>query len=151
LNFSINFKALSTRLKLFELHKCLHAILLWLQLLYDEYINYLSKISKICDEIDSPNVLIVGDFNACPTNNFGVLLSQFCLEHELKISDKINLPADSFTYGIDAHGTCSWLDHLVSSKLYSKHWNITPIHSLWPQASSCNHKNSSNTPKPTLW
>ena len=63
---------------------------------YDEYINYLSKISTLRDEIDSPNVLIVGDINACPNNNFGVLLSQFCLEHELKISDKINLPADSF-------------------------------------------------------
>ena len=83
---------------------------------YDEYINYLSKISTVCDEIDSPNVLIVGDFNACPNNNFGILLSQFCLEHELKISDKINLPANFFTYVNDTHGTCSWLDHVVSSK-----------------------------------
>jgi len=33
---------------------------------YDEYVNYLSKISTICDEIDSPNVFIVEDFNACP-------------------------------------------------------------------------------------
>ena len=33
--------------------------------------------------------------------------------------------------------------------LYPKHWNITPIHSLWSQASSCNHKNCSNTPKLT--
>ena len=56
------------------------------------------------------------DFNACPSNNFGELLSQFCLEHELKISDKIILPVDSFTYVSDAHGTCSWLDHVVSSK-----------------------------------
>ena len=83
---------------------------------YDEYINYLSKISTLCDEIDSPNVLIVGDFNACPNNNFGVLLSHFCLEHELKISNKINLPADFFTYVSDTHGICSWLDHVVSSK-----------------------------------
>jgi len=81
---------------------------------YDEYINYLSKISTLCNDLDSPNVLIVGNFNACPNNNFGVLLSQFCLEHELKISDKINLPADSFTYVSDTHGTCSWLDHAVS-------------------------------------
>ena len=83
---------------------------------YDEYINYLTKISTPCDEIDSPNVFIVGDFNACPNNNFVELLSQFCLEHELNISDKINLPADSFTYVSDTHGTCSWLDHVVSSK-----------------------------------
>jgi len=48
--------------------------------------------------------------------NFGELLSQFCLEHELKISDKIILPVDSFTYVSDTHGTCSWLDHVVSSK-----------------------------------
>jgi len=58
----------------------------------------------------------VGDLTACPNNNFVELLSQFCLEHELKISDKIILPVDSFTYVSDAHGTCSWLDHVVSSK-----------------------------------
>ena len=74
------------------------------------------------------NVLIVGDFNACPNNNFGVLLSQLCLEHELKISDKINLPADSFTYVSDTHGTCSWLDHVVSSK--SDHDSIHNIEIL---------------------
>ena len=95
---------------------------------YDEYINYLSKISTLCDEIDSPNVLIVGDFNACPNNNFGVLLSQFCMEHELKISDKINLPADSFSYVSDTHGTCSWLDHVVLSK--SAHDSIHNIEIL---------------------
>jgi len=55
---------------------------------YDENINYLSKISTLCDETDSPNVFIVGDFNACPNNNFGKLLSQFCLEHELKYQIK---------------------------------------------------------------
>jgi len=55
---------------------------------YDEYINYFSKISTLCDETDSPNVFIVGFFNACPNDNFGKLLSQFCLEHELKITDK---------------------------------------------------------------
>jgi len=75
-----------------------------------------------CGEIDSPNVLIVGDVNACPKHNFGEVLSQFCLEHELKISDKIVLPADSFTYVTDTHGKCSWLDHLHSSK--SAHGSI---------------------------
>ena len=58
----------------------------------------------------------MGDLTACPNNNFGELLSHFCLEHEFKISDKIILPVDSFTYVSDAHGTCSWLDHVVSSK-----------------------------------
>jgi len=60
--------------------------------------------------------MIVGDFYACPNNNFGQMLSHFCLEHELKISDKIMLPTDSFTYVSDTHGTCSWLDHLLSSQ-----------------------------------
>ena len=83
---------------------------------YDEYINCFSKISTLCDETDSPNVFIVGDFNACLNNNFGKLLSQFCLEHELKIWDKIILPVDSFTYVSDTHGTYSWLDHVFSSK-----------------------------------
>jgi len=79
-----------------------------------EYINCVSKISTLCDEIDRPNVFTVKDFNACPNNNFGELLSQFCLEHELKIPDKIILPVDSFTYISDTHGTCSWLDHVLS-------------------------------------
>ena len=95
---------------------------------YDEHMNYLSKISTLCDEIDSPNIFIVGDFNSCPNNNFGELLSQFCLEQELTISDKINLPADSFTYVSDTHGTCSWLDHVVSSK--SAHDSIENIEIL---------------------
>jgi len=95
---------------------------------YDEYRNYLCKISTLCDETESPNLFIVGDFNACPNNNFGKLLSQFCLEHELKTSDKIILPVDSFTYVSDTHGTCSWLDRLVSSK--SAHDPIQNIEKL---------------------
>jgi len=27
---------------------------------YDEYTNYLSKMSTLCDEIDNPNVFIMG-------------------------------------------------------------------------------------------
>ena len=78
--------------------------------------------------LHSPNVFIVGYFNACPKSNFGELLSDFCLEHELKISDKIYLPVDSFTYVNDTHGTCSWLDHVVSSK--SAHDSIQNIEIL---------------------
>jgi len=77
------------------------------------------------------------------------------LEHELTISDKIILPVDSFTYVSDTHGTCSWLDHVVSSKSAPDSIQNIEIlqqsHSLWTQACSCNHKNCSNTPKPTLW
>jgi len=47
----------------------------------------------------------------------------------LKISDKINLPADSFTYVSDTHGTCSWLDHVVSSK--SAHDSVQNIEILY--------------------
>jgi len=73
----------------------------------------------------------MGDFNAGPNNNFGELISQFCLEHGLKKSDKIILPIDSFTYVSDTHGTCSWLDHVVPSKSKSAHdsnQNIKILH-----------------------
>ena len=51
------------------------------------------------------------------------------MELELKISDKINLPADSFTYVSDTHGTCSWLDHVVSSKFaHDSIQNIEILH-----------------------
>ena len=65
---------------------------------------------------------------ALSNNNFGKLVSQFCLEHELKISDKTILPVDSFTYVSYIHGTCSWLDHVVSSK--SAHDSIQNIEIL---------------------
>jgi len=51
------------------------------------------------------------------------------LEHELKLSDEIMLPANSFIYVNHTHGTCSWLDHLVSSK--SAHDSIQIIEILY--------------------
>ena len=39
-----------------------------------------------------------------------------------------NLPADSYTYVSDTHGTCSWLDYVVSSK--SAHDSIHNIEIL---------------------
>jgi len=41
--------------------------------------NYLSKILRLCDEIDSPNVSIVRDFNTCPKNNCGLRLLHLLL------------------------------------------------------------------------
>jgi len=46
----------------------------------------------------------------------------------MKLSDEIMLPADSFTYASDTRGSCSWLDHYVSSK--SAHNSIQKIEIL---------------------
>ena len=98
---------------------------------YHEYLNYLSKISSLCDEIDSLNVFIVGYLNACPKNNFGQLLSLFYLEHEMKPSDEIMLTADPFSYVSDTHGSCSGLDHCVSSEsAHDSIQNFETLHQL---------------------
>jgi len=46
----------------------------------------------------------------------------------MKLPDEIILPADSFTYVSDIHGSCGWLDHYVSSK--SAHNSIQNIEFL---------------------
>ena len=65
----------------------------------------------------NPNLCVVGDFNANDNNLFGDLLKNFCLEHDLIISDQDILPDNSFTYLSDCHGTTSWIYHCLCSFL----------------------------------
>jgi len=74
----------------------------------------LVKFQHSGDETNSPNVCTVGNFNTCPKKNFGELLFPFCSEHDIRQSNEIMLPVDSFTYVSDIHGSCSWLDLHIS-------------------------------------
>ena len=91
----------------------------------DNYINYLSKIYNLFENINNPNLCILGDFNACKKNGFGVLLSNFCKNNNLIVSDEIFLPQDTFTYVSDCHGSTSWIDHCLSSSSF--HQAITEM------------------------
>ena len=85
----------------------------------DEFLEKLGILISIINDIDSPYIWVLGDFNAhigkSPTN-FGNQFNEACDENELIISDKILLPDNSFTYISDSWNSTSWLDHCISTK-----------------------------------
>lgn len=81
----------------------------------DLYLSTLAKINSFVDDSPYSNIVLVGDFNAGPTNAFGRLLDAFCDDGNLLISDYSFLASESFTYISDSHNTTSWIDHCVTS------------------------------------
>ena len=87
--------------------------------------------------LNSCNIVILGDFNASDSNSFGKLLNDFCCNNNFKLSDKLLLPSNSFTYYSEAHSTTSWLDHCLSS--HSVHCLIECVEILYGYISSDHH------------
>ena len=58
----------------------------------DTYLEYLGKLGELCEDIQHPNMCIIGDFNASNNNMFGPLLNSFCQDLNLTISDEAMLP-----------------------------------------------------------
>ena len=77
--------------------------------------KYLSKLNLFCESLNSPNLCILGDYNAGPTNAFGKILTEFCDDNQLTISDYQILPSTTFTYMSESHHSTSWTDHFVTS------------------------------------
>ena len=94
----------------------------------DMFFQYLSKLNIMFESFDNPNLYVVGDFNANDNNLFGDLLKNFCLNHDLIISDQDILPDNSFTYFSHYHGTTSWIDHCLCS--FSLHYIISQMEVL---------------------
>lgn len=119
-------------------NECKQLLLLNVYLPYDDGTNvddykfYLNKIESSIEESVTPYVAICGDFNANIRNcahRFGKELIRFCDNSGLYISDKIlNIDIDRFTYVSDAHGTVSWIDHIVTT--LSAHKIINDIYVL---------------------
>jgi len=89
----------------------------------------LSYVSSLCYEIDSPNIFIVGEFNACPKNFFVNFHPNSAWNMNWKC--QITYASSWFfhlLYVSDTRGTCSWLDHLVAIK--SAHHSIQNIEIL---------------------
>jgi hypothetical protein len=83
----------------------------------EEFRYYLGKVSDIIDDYHSPNVFILGDFNANirkPTR-FGNIVNMYCNDENLIMADKLLLPTDSYTFVSSAHDTVSWLDHVITT------------------------------------
>ena len=87
----------------------------------DLYLEHLGFLKAYLDDIDSTNIVIVGDFNAnlglSGTKLFSNHLLEFCEDTSLMISTKLLLPSNSYSYVSSREGIkyYSWLDHVVSS------------------------------------
>ena len=88
----------------------------------------LGKIQTICDSFESTNIFIIGDCNAniSKPSPFSPHLNAFIInECNFIPSDIRCLPPDYFTYVSEAHGTTSWLDHVLST--HSSHSTISDM------------------------
>ena len=85
---------------------------------YDEFQSKCGALLSVINDLDSPAILVVGDFNANiidPSLSFGRQLIDMCSENGLVLSSANKLPADSHTFISDIWSTTSWLDHCVST------------------------------------
>ena len=94
----------------------------------DAFDEYLGNLKIFCEDLNSSNLALIGDFNAGHSNAFGDIVSNFCEDLEFVGSDTSFLPNDSFTYLSPAHGTTTWIDHVVSS--HGFHQSIVDIQIL---------------------
>ena len=82
-----------------------------------EYVNCLAHIAAIIDELNTTCVYVVGDYNADIADEYSLFakhLLNSCRDTGLKLSSKLLLPYDSFTF-VSNWETTSWLDHYVCS------------------------------------
>ena len=103
----------------------------------EEFSIKLGQLMSIVEGIDSPSVMLVGDFNANISHNlssFGTQLINVCADNELIFSSKIMLPSDSFTYISESWNTTSWLDHVICTQ--EGHIGISNISILYESAFS---------------
>ena len=97
---------------------------------FDEFMEYMGKISDTIEESPCTHVCILGDFNAGVGTLFENELLELCGKHSLHMSDYsiLGRSSDTFTYISDAHLTTSWLDHVLCS--YNMNLLINSLHVL---------------------
>lgn len=83
----------------------------------DDFMLYINKINNLISTANTPVVYAIGDYNAdfVKQQLFGVELQKYCMEENIVISDSTNLPVNTYTYYSEAHGSTSWLDHVIST------------------------------------
>ena len=85
----------------------------------ERYTENIGMLSAIIEELDNSCFVIMGDWNAnlSDVNNsvFASHVLKFCEDNKLKLSSRMLLPADTYTYISESWNTTSWLDHAISS------------------------------------
>ena len=89
----------------------------------NEFVSYLTILDNIVENHCSPYVYFIGDFNANLLKNdegrmhtqFGRELLNFCKDEGYIVSDMVLLQPTSYTFVSLAHGTVSWLDHVITT------------------------------------
>ena len=104
---------------------------------------YLAKLSSIIEELQTPFVYIMGDWNADVSkvngkirHKFGDILSHFCHAENLIVSDFIYLRQNDYTY-CSAQDTTSWIDHVITTEI--GHSLIQRISVLYEYITSDHH------------
>ena len=89
----------------------------------DNFRQFLGEISAIIQESNTNEVIVMGDFNADFNCKFGEELMYITADNSQQISDGIlrGYRSDFFTYISEAHGTVSWLDHVVYTGTAHRH------------------------------
>ena len=80
---------------------------------FELYVDYLGRLQMLIEQHDSSKVIIAGDFNAHPSKPFGREFLGFTEENSLCVCDLEMCDDNTFTCVSDAHGSTSWLDHVV--------------------------------------
>lgn len=84
----------------------------------DEYLNRLAFINDFISGNLSTSVYVMGDMNADLSDKgslFAKHMLQFCVDNNLVLSSQKLLPAESYSYIIEAWHSTSWLDHCIST------------------------------------
>ena len=84
---------------------------------YDLYMQCIGKLCTLLEESCTNNIVILGDFNVTLNSVFESELLEMCSTFDLVISDygTFGQTSGQFTHVSDAHGTTSWLDHVICS------------------------------------
>ncbi|KAJ2937404.1 hypothetical protein O0L34_g19090 [Tuta absoluta] len=95
-----------------------------------EFTSCLGEMYAVIENSNVQSVFVLGDYNAHPYELFGTELLDFCSEQQLVCADveKLGINSDSYTFISEAHGTRSWLDHLVVSQAAWKSIENVTIH-----------------------